>query len=120
MWELVFYRTAHGQSPVEEFLSVLPMNHQQKIAGVLDLLRQEGPRLSRPYAAHIKGPLKELRIQFGGSAYRIFHFFVQGERVVLIHAFSKKTQELPPREIATAEARMKDYKARLGRGEIVP
>lgn len=90
------------------------------MAGFLELLAQEGPQLRRPYADHVKGDLRELRMQFGRNEYRVFHFFVEGERVVLVHAFMKKTQKLPEREIATAEERMKDFKRRLESGGLEP
>jgi len=48
----------------------------------------------------------------------VFHFFVQEQRVVLVHAFAKKTQKLPEREIETAEERMKDFKKRMAAGEF--
>ena len=118
MYRIAFYRTARGESPVEEFLNALPEKHQRKIAGFLELLEEHGPALMRPYADHVRGPLRELRVPFGRHAYRVFHFIAAGDRVVLLHAFAKKTPDLPAREIATAEGRMKDWLERLARGEI--
>lgn len=120
MYEIVYYMNARGESPVEEFINAMPEKQQRKVAGFLELLAQEGPRLRRPYADHVKGNLRELRMQFGRNEYRVFHFFVQVERVVLVHAFAKKTQKLPEREIDTAEERMKDFKKRLSSGELEP
>ena len=120
MYTVVYYRTERGESPVEEFIDALPEKYQRKVAGFLEMLAAEGPRLRRPYADHVRGSLRELRIQFGRNEYRFFHFFVTGERVVLVHAFAKKTQKLPEREIETAEARMKDFLRRLAEGGLVP
>ena len=120
MYEIVFYTTARGDSPVEEFVNAMPGKEQRKVAGFLELLAQEGPQLRRPYADHVKGDLRELRMQFGRNEYRIFHFFIQEQRVVLVHAFAKKTQKLPEREIETAEERMKDFKKRMQSGELEP
>lgn len=120
MFRVVYYRTARGESPVEEFIAKMPAKHQQKVAAFLQLLAQEGPRLARPYAARVRGPLKELRVGFGRDEYRIFHFFVKEERVVLVHGFAKKTQALPEREIETAEARMKDFLKRIEGEEVAP
>lgn len=120
MYEIVYYTSARGESPVEAFINAMPQKQQRKVAGFLELLAHEGPALRRPYADHVKGDLRELRMQFGRNEYRVFHFFVQGERVVLVHAFAKKTQKLPEREISTAEERMKDFKKRLQSGEMEP
>jgi phage-related protein len=118
MYEIVFYTTARGDSPVEGFINALTEKEQRKVAGFLELLSHEGPQLRRPYADHVKGDLRELRMQFGRNEYRVPHFFVQGQRVVLVHAFAKKSQKLPEREIETAEERMKDFKKRLSAGEF--
>ncbi len=120
MYRIAFYRTSAGRSPVEEFVNALPVKHQRKVASALEMLESEGPALRRPYADHVRGPLRELRVLFGGNQYRVFHFFLVGDLVVLVHAFQKKTQELPEREIRTAEERMKDFRDRVSRGEVVP
>ncbi|MBI4566238.1 MAG: type II toxin-antitoxin system RelE/ParE family toxin [Planctomycetes bacterium] len=119
MWRIVFYRTARGDRPVREFIDALPENQQKKVAAVLELLQEQGPRLGRPYADHVRGRLRELRTQFGRNEYRVFHFFTVGQLVVLVHVFAKKTDKLPIREIETAEQRMKDFEARRMRGEVI-
>lgn len=113
MFQVVFYTNARGDSPVEEFINAMPTKQQRKVGSFLELLAQEGPALRRPYADHVRGDLRELRMQFGRNEYRVFHFFVQQQRVVLVHAFAKKTQQLPEREIETAEERMKDFIKRV-------
>ena len=120
MYEIVFYTNTRGESPVEEFVNAMPEKQQRKVGGFLELLARGGPQLRRPYADHVRGDLRELRMQFGRNEYRVFHFFVQDQRVVLVHAFAKKTQKLPEREIATAEERMKDFKMRLLSGDLGP
>lgn len=120
MYRIVFYQTRRGESPVEEFLNAMPEKHQRKVAGFFELLSERGPQLGRPYADHVRGALRELRIQFGRNEYRVLHFFVAGERVVLVHGFSKKTRQLPEREIRTAEERMRDFQGRTEGGELTP
>jgi phage-related protein len=116
MYQIVFYTNARGEPPVEEFVNAMPTKQQRKVGSFLELLAQEGPALRRPYADHVRGDLRELRLQFGRNEYRIFHFFVRGQRVVLVHAFAKKTQQLPDREIETALERMKDFLSRFPPG----
>lgn len=118
MYRIVFYRTRRGESPVEEFIRQMPESHQKKVAMVFELLAGQGPELRRPYADQVRGRMRELRIQFGRNEYRVFHYFVAGEYVVLLHGFQKKTQALPEREIRTAEARMVDFDRRLSGGEL--
>ena len=120
MYEIALYTSARGESPVEEFVNALSEKEQRKVAGIFELLAQEGPALKRPYADQVRGDIRELRMQFGRNEYRIFHFFMVSQRVILVHAFAKKTQKLPAREIETAEGRMKDFRARVERRELTP
>ena len=50
----------------------------------------------------IRGKLWELRI----SRTRIFYVVVVGDTMVLLHAYKKQGQKVPPREIETAWRRM--------------
>jgi len=50
-----------------------------------------------------------VRIQLGNNIYRILGFFDGGNMIVLNHAFTKKTQRIPKKEIKIAESRRKDY-----------
>lgn len=54
----------------------------------------------------------EVRIQVGGNIFRVLGFLDGAEWVMLNHAFQKKTQKTPPREIRIAEKRKRDYFAR--------
>jgi phage-related protein len=51
----------------------------------------------------IKGKLWELRI----SQTRIFYAVIEGDTIVLLHAYKKQGQKAPSREIETALRRMK-------------
>ena len=54
----------------------------------------------------------EVRIQHGNNIFRLFGFFDGNNLVVLNHAFTKKTQKTPKKEIKVAEQRKKDYFSR--------
>jgi phage-related protein len=51
----------------------------------------------------------EVRVQYGNNIFRLFGFFDGNDLVVLNHAFTKKTQKVPNKEIKIAEQRKKDY-----------
>ncbi|MCK4837413.1 MAG: type II toxin-antitoxin system RelE/ParE family toxin [Desulfobulbaceae bacterium] len=48
-------------------------------------------------------------MQHGNNIFRLLGFFDGNELVVLSHAFTKKTQKTPQKEIKKAEQRKKDY-----------
>ena len=72
---------------------------------------QELPVIPSQYLMHIHGTdgLYEIRVQYGGDIFRVFSFFDDGQLIVLINAFQKKTQKLPRREIIRAIQLKKDY-----------
>ena len=61
--------------------------------------------------------LWEIRAQSGNNIFRILGFLEEEYLVVLNHAFQKKTQKTPKKEIAVAEARKKDHILRGSRYE---
>jgi len=54
----------------------------------------------------------EVRVQYGNDIFRLLGFFDGNELVVLNHAFTKKAQKIPNKEIKVAEQRKKDYFSR--------
>ena len=54
------------------------------------------------------GGLFELRARGREGVGRAFYCFVVGQRVVIPHAFVKKTQETPKQELRIARRRMKE------------
>ncbi|WP_338832838.1 hypothetical protein MHLNE_15840 [Moorella humiferrea] len=116
LWTIEFYETSAGKNPVAEFLSSLSPREQAKIARALDLLREFGPRIGMPYTKHLEEGIWELRVPFGGLAFRLLYFVDTNRFLVVVHAFSKKTPKVPRKELDIAIARMKDYKQRKKRG----
>ena len=109
-WNIEIYQTEGGRTPVTEFLNSLPVKHKTKVQFVLDLLAEYGPLLKEPFTKHLSGTkLKELRIQASPNIYRIFYFAHIEKKLVLLHAFTKKTEQTPRKEIEVAENRMENY-----------
>ncbi|MBU0476495.1 type II toxin-antitoxin system RelE/ParE family toxin, partial [Patescibacteria group bacterium] len=59
-----------------------------------------------PYSKHIKGKIRELRVDFGRNKHRIFYFVFIEKNIVLLHAFLKKT---PKTSIAEIEKTGENY-----------
>jgi phage-related protein len=111
-WKLVFYATASGNSPVEEFLSELPKADTARVARELALLQTVGIQLGMPHVRRLEGSeLWELRIR-GRLHHRILYVAIRDQRMLLLHGFTKKTEKTPAREIQTATARLTDYRKR--------
>ena len=113
---IIFYRTADGKCPVQEFLDSLSGKVAQKIAWVLSLVEDLDVVPSTYFKKLVSTEeIWECRIQLGSNAYRIFCFFDGHSVVVLTHGLIKKTQKTPQREIERAEAYRKNYLQRRTR-----
>ena len=51
----------------------------------------------------------EIRVEYESNIYRIFCFFDEGNLVVLVNSFQKKSQKTPQKEIELAEKLKKQY-----------
>ena len=108
--KILFYETASGQKPIEEFLDQLSAKQAQKVTWVLKLIEE----LERVPAQYFKKmvnttDLWEVRVAAGSNIFRLIGFFDGSNLVVLAHAFQKKTQKTPKWAIKIAEERKKDY-----------
>ncbi|MEX0794193.1 MAG: type II toxin-antitoxin system RelE/ParE family toxin [Pirellulaceae bacterium] len=82
MWEVEF---------TDEFgrwWDQLTADEQESVAACVELLRQSGPHLQRPYADTLKGSrhlnMKELRVQHGGRPLRTLFAFDPRRTAILL------------------------------------
>jgi phage-related protein len=115
---VIFYRTAHGKCPVEDFLDSLPGKVVQKIIWVLKLL-EDLELVPVTYFAKLPGTegIWECRVRLASNAYRILCFYSGDSSVVLTNGFIKKTKKTPRNEIGRAEAYRKSFLERKARRE---
>lgn len=104
-----------GRFAIDEFLDWLDKKSRAKVAAYL-LLEEEGPNIKRPYADVVRGKIRELRIHYSSHQYRVLYFFHVRDQIVLVHAFSKKTQQLKEKDIELSERRMEDWMRRFPSG----
>jgi phage-related protein len=113
MRKIIFYRLENGKSPVENFLESLTNKQVEKVFFVLDLIENINI-VPRKFFKKLEATddIWEVRVQYGNNIFRLFGFFDGNDLVVLNHAFIKKTQKVPIKEIKIAEQRKKDYFSR--------
>lgn len=85
---------------VEDFLHKLDDNELAKVLRHIELLEEFGNKLGMPHSRHLADGLLELRIR-GTRELRIFYCFHK-RKAILLHAFVKKTQKTPEKEITRA------------------
>ena len=93
-----------------DFYNKLDKDLQAKIDWVFELVKTVD-HISKKYFQHLENTdgLFEIRIEFESNIYRIFCFFDQGNLVILINAFQKKTQKTPKSQIELAKKLKKQY-----------
>jgi phage-related protein len=76
-------------------------------ARMVELLMGFGPNLRMPHSRAMGGGLFELRPRGREGIGRVFYCFVVSQRVVILHAFVKKTQDTQEQDLRIARQRMK-------------
>ena len=77
-------------------------------ARLVELLAEYGPSLRLPHSRAFGDGLFELRPRGRSGIGRALYCFMAGKRVIVLHAFIKKTQETPDRELKLARKRLKE------------
>jgi phage-related protein len=79
-------------------------------ARIVELLMEFGPDLRMPHSRSLGGGLFELRPRGREGIGRALYCYLVGERVVVLHAFVKKTQATSERDLRIARRRMKEVR----------
>jgi phage-related protein len=94
---------------VERELDELPADIRQRFLRIAQLVEQHGPAaVHEPYVKHLEGKLWEMRMKGKDGIARAIYIAAAGERVVVLHAFVKKTQKTPQRALEIARQRAKE------------
>ena len=107
-WKVKFFQTGRGDYPVREFIEKLEKKTYTRALRSITMLQNFGPFVKMPYSKKIAPDLYELRIK-GAESIRIFYTQV-GQVYYFVHAFRKKTDKIPTREIKTALDRAKELR----------
>ncbi len=95
----------------EKFFTRQTKKVKAKIIWTIELI-EELERVPETYLKHLQSTdgLYEIRVKFGRDIFRIFCFFDQGNLIILINGFQKKSQKTPKNEIDKALKIMEEYK----------
>jgi phage-related protein len=85
-----------------------PIDVLADYARIVELLVEHGPNLKLPYSRAFGDGLFELRPRGRSGIGRAFYCFLVGKRVVILHAFIKKSQQTPDHQIKLARKRLKE------------
>ncbi|OGP74630.1 MAG: hypothetical protein A2V86_06950 [Deltaproteobacteria bacterium RBG_16_49_23] len=105
---VVFYRSESDNEPVREWLKELPREDRRQIGEDIKTV-QIGWPLGMPLIRKINKDLWEVRTALVSGIARVF-FAVDGDYMILLHGFIKKSQKTPQNELKKALARLGNYK----------
>lgn len=90
-------------------LDTLPRDMRAKLDHVVRLIEELGlHQVREPYIKPLQGKLWEMRLKGRDGIARVIYVAARNRRVVILHAFHKKTQKTPKAAIRTALSRMKE------------
>jgi len=108
-WPIEFFEEQNGSRPVQVWLDSLPEEVRGRVSARIDLLAQHGPTLDHPYTSQIEGKLREVRLRFGKSRYRVLYFFDELRVGVLLHGFAKDTPAVEEVDKKIGRSRMAQH-----------
>jgi phage-related protein len=106
--KIYFYKSGSGKSPIQRFIDKLPKEDQARFLEVIDEVETYGFSAARVIFKPIEGKLWEIKFRSTKSGYRIFYVLLEKDLMVWLHAFSKKAQKTPQKELELARKRMKE------------
>ena len=103
-WTVVYLNDA-----VRAEVEALAVDLRGKFQRIVELIRSKGlEQVREPYIKHLEDKLWEMRLIGRDNIARIIYVTASGRRVVLLHAFIKKSDQTPRRALAIARARAKE------------
>ena len=100
----VYYFHSRVQSEIESW----PDGILADYAHLIELLIEFGPNIEMPHSKAMGKGLFELRPKGREGIGRAFYCFLVGRRIIILHAFIKKTPATPEPELKIARKRIKE------------
>jgi phage-related protein len=96
---------------VDAEVNALPADMRAQITRISYLIGEFGlERIREPHVKHLQGPLWEMRLRGRDGISRALYVAANGQRIVIVRVFVKKTQKTPSREIDLVLSRAKEIR----------
>ena len=104
------YTVEYYHPRVREEIENWPVGILAGYARIVELLLEFGPDVRMPYSRAFGGGLFELRPHGREGIGRALYCYITGRRVVILHAFLKKTRATPRHDLRIAYQRMEEVR----------
>src|SRR6516225_7730006 len=102
-WEIVYY-----DDGVQEAILAFPPGLQARYVHLTERMLAFGPDLGMPHTRAMGKGLFELRLKGKEGIGRVFFCHRPGRRILMLHAFVKKSAKTPAKELKVARERMRE------------
>lgn len=104
------YQVEYFHPRVLEAIEAWPVDVLADYAHLVELLAEHGPDLRLPHSRAMGDGLFEIRPRGREGIGRALYCFRLGRRIVVLHAFIKKTVQTPERDLKLARKRLKEIR----------
>lgn len=91
-----------------DFIKSIRKEEARKVFYVLDMLKTRDHVIEK-FVKHLEEGIYELRAEYNGNIFRVFFLFDEGNVVLLMNGFQKKSQKTPRKELNLAKKLKKEY-----------
>ncbi len=102
-WDVVYY-----SEDLQDLLLGLPEGIQARYVHLTERMVVFGPDLGMPHSRALGKGLFELRMKAKEGIGRVFYGTLPRRRILMLHAFMKKSQKTPAKELRIARERLKE------------
>ena len=104
------YEVEYFHPRVLEAIEAWPVDVLADYAHLIELLAEHGPDLRLPHSRAMGDGLFEIRPRGREGIGRALYCFRLGRRIVVLHAFIKKSAQTPERDLKLARKRLKEIR----------
>ena len=96
---------------VDDELDALPSALRARLLRIVELIEQVGlEQIHEPHVKHLEDKLWEIRAKASDGVGRAVYIAASGRRLVILHAFVKKTQKTPKQALEIARQRAREVR----------
>ncbi len=104
------FKISYYNQKVKNEIEKFPAGIKKRYFELTGRMIEHGPFLGAPHTKPFGGGLFEIRTKAKEGIGRVFYCTVIEENIVILHAFIKKTQKTPKKDLNMAKKRLKEVK----------
>ena len=110
-FSLLLYERSEGVSAVEGFLTRLSRKDRAALTAHLERVAEQGPLYNPAKSTSLTG---YDFLEFRSGQQRVFWCYASGRRIVLLHGFTKKSNQTPRRELRIGQRLRDEVRDEIG------